>query len=408
MKKYYFYLLILSCVVFLFSCQYNDNIYIDYADPNLPAPAQVTDPVITAIAGGAYITYKIPQDKNLRYVKAVYETQPGKSYEVKSSIFSDTLKIEGYGDTQTRDVKIVSVGKNEKESEPLIVKVTPLRPAISSVYETLQLDPTFGGINIKLKNPGRANLAIVLIADTINNGDWAEIHTFYSSADNGNFSLRGLDTIPSKFGVYLRDRWYNKTDTIMNLITPWYEELIDKGSWKPLYLPGDDYKYIETYQLPRLWDNQYGYNLFASDKALLPQTITWDLGEQVTLSRMKSWHHPADPYNGPSVKEFEIWGTNEYHADGDYVSGGEKGIYTDNWQLLGKFKSYKPSGSPIGTVTAEDRDYALNKGEDFEFEAGLPAVRYIRLKTTETWGIPTGIAQVVMQEVTFWGQAKNK
>ncbi|HBK32134.1 MAG TPA: hypothetical protein DDZ78_11035, partial [Porphyromonadaceae bacterium] len=139
MKKYYFYLLILSCVVFLFSCQYNDNIYIDYADPNLPAPAQVTDPVITAIAGGAYITYKIPQDKNLRYVKAVYETQPGKSYEVKSSIFSDTLKIEGYGDTQTRDIKIVSVGKNEKESEPLIVKVTPLRPAISSVYETLQL-----------------------------------------------------------------------------------------------------------------------------------------------------------------------------------------------------------------------------------------------------------------------------
>lgn len=389
----------------LYSCKEDADTFTNYTDKNLPAPAQVLNPKVDPISGGAYITYEIPKDKNLRYVKAVYETQLGNRYEVKSSIYSDTLKIEGFGNTNTYDVKLYSVGKNEKESEPLIVKVTPLPPAILSIFGTLELNSTFGGVNVKLTNPDRSNLAIVLIADTLNNGKWEEIHTFYSAADKGNFSLRGMDTIPVKFGVYLRDRWYNKTDTVLKVITPMYEEVINKGSWKPIYLPGDDYKYIENYQLPRIWDNLYGYNLFASDKALLPHTLTWDLGKQVVLSRMKTWnHHPDDPYNGASVQQFELWGANEYSAEGDYVLGGDKGIYTDNWHFLGKFDSYKPSGSPLGTVTAEDRDYALNKGEDFEFEPGLSSCRYIRLKVTQTWGIPSGIAQVVIQEITFWGQ----
>ena len=106
MKKYYFALFIvlgltLNC---LMGCSDDTQDYINYSDSSLPAPAQVLNPASTSIPGGAYITYQIPKDKNLRYVKAVYETQPGKQYEVKSSIYSDTIKVEGYGDTEPHDV----------------------------------------------------------------------------------------------------------------------------------------------------------------------------------------------------------------------------------------------------------------------------------------------------------------
>lgn len=54
----------------------------------------------------------------------------------------------------------------------------------------------------------------------------------------------------------------------------------------------------------------------------------------------------------------------------------------DSWKLLSEFKSFKPSGKPKGTVTAEDKDYGMTKGEDFEFEPGIPSARYIRFKRT--------------------------
>jgi len=40
--------------------------------------------------------------------------------------YTDTLALVGFGDTLSHDVKIYSVGKNEKESGPLSVNVKRL------------------------------------------------------------------------------------------------------------------------------------------------------------------------------------------------------------------------------------------------------------------------------------------
>ncbi|MBZ4190525.1 DUF5000 domain-containing lipoprotein [Niabella beijingensis] len=395
--------LVITLLVVL-GCKRQDN-YINYTDATLPAPAQVYDLRVTSVAGGAYIVYKVPGDSNLRYVKAVYETAPGTKWEVKASYFNDTLKVEGFGDTSIHEVQIYSVGKNEKESSPVVVQVKPLLPAIMSVYKTVAISGTFGGVNVRLQNPGRSNLAVVVLHDPLKDGNLKELTTYYSAADRISFSVRGMDTTDKKISLYLRDRWNNKTAATTALIKPLYEELIDKASWKPLYLPGDTYDYVEGYVLPKLWDNGLGYCcLFASKGYTFPHTITIDFGKQVVLSRMKTWQHPESPYNGPSVKEFEVWGSNTFNPDGDYEDPVTK-TYRSNWVRLGVFSSYKPSGAPLGTVTNEDRDYALNKGEDFEFEAGLPAVRYLRFKTTATYANTAGQqGAVVLQELTLWGQ----
>jgi len=384
-----------------FSCDRNDE-YINYTDPNLPAPAQVQDVRVIPKNGGAHIVYKVPKDPNLRYVKAVYETAPGTVWEVKSSYYTDTLKIEGFGDTQEYEVKLYSVGKNEKESEPLVVPVKPLIPAIQSVYETLAASGTSGGINVTLQHPDRANLAVVVLLDTANNGHYSELTTYYTAADKVNFSVRGMDTEEKKVAIFLRDRWNNKTEPKESVVTPLFEKLIDKAPWKALELPGDNFQYVENYPLYKIFDGGFGYCcLFASDQFQLPHTITLDLGQPTIISRMKTWLHPEGAYQGSHPKDFEIWGSNSVNPDGDYVDLENK-IYRDNWVKLGTFSSFKPSGP--GPVTQEDRDYALTLGEDFEFESGIPAVRYIRFKTLNTWGIPSGRAQVVIQELTLWGQ----
>ncbi len=401
MEKRFQFLLGMLLLVAVFGCDRNED-FVNYSDPNLPAPAQVYDVNVIPKNGGAHIVYTVPKDPNLRYVKAVYETAPGSVWEVKSSYYTDTLKIEGFGDTQEYDVKLYSVGKNERESEPLVVTVKPLVPAIQSVYESLNVSGTFGGINVKLQNPDRANLAVVIMVDTADNGHYSELTTYYTAADNINFSVRGMDTEEKKIAVFLRDRWDNRTAMQESTVTPLFEKLIDKAPWSALELPGDNFQYVENYPLYKIFDGGFGYCcLFASDQFQLPHTITLDLGVPVTISRMKTWLHPEGAYQGSHPKEFEIWGANSVNADGDYVDLENK-IYRDNWVKLGTFSSFKPSGE--GPVTAEDRDYALNLGEDFEFEPGIPAVRYIRFKTLNTWGIPSGRAQVVIQELTLWGQ----
>ncbi len=52
-----------------------------------------------------FATYDLPKDPNLSYIKAVYEAQPGVFNETKSSYYTDTLALAGYGDTG-RKVKL--------------------------------------------------------------------------------------------------------------------------------------------------------------------------------------------------------------------------------------------------------------------------------------------------------------
>jgi hypothetical protein len=60
----------------------------------------------------------------------------------------------------------------------------------------------------------------------------------------------------------------------------------------------------------------------------------------------------------------------------------------------------KPSGSPAGTVTGEDFQFAVVDGEDFDIPPGTPKYRYIRWKTNRVWG---ALDHHYLAELTFWG-----
>ncbi len=394
-----FYLIVLGYTTCWYSCKEEENVY--FLDSTAPAPGQVSDVTASRTPGGAILTYQLPNDKNLSYVKAAYEIQPGVFREAKSSYYVNTLTLEGFGDTLSHQVKIYSVGRNEKASDPLSVDVRPLTPPVKSVFETLGFKATFGGVNVTFKNNFQADLAVVVIVDTLMTGSaWNPVTTFYTDALDGNFSARGFDPIERNFGVYLRDRWNNKSDTLVLPLIPLYEELIDRNNIKGIALKTDAPLLAVSNGTDKLINGIVAAgDIYATQHNIpFPEWFTLDFGGsaetklKVVLSRFKMFHRPNYAYNGAVPEYFEIWGANDPDPEGGW----------DGWEKLGSFKSYKPSGLPVGQTNADDIAYGVTNGEDFEFEITPPPVRYIRWKTIDTYG--GGDGQVVISELAFWGQ----
>lgn len=390
MKRIYHLILLIGLTAGITGCKKGGRL--DHLDPNAPAPKQISNVRVTELPGSAILKYDLPKDPNFSYLKAVYEIQPGVFREGKSSMYIDTLALVGFGDVRSYSVKLYSVGRNEKVSDPLVIRVTPKSPPIKEVFKDLKMESTFGGVKISFKNESQAKLSIVVMVDSTGQNTWAPVTTFYTGALDGNFSARGYKPVEKRFAVFVRDRWNNKSDTLIKPLVPMFEELIPKP-WSVLRLPGDTYDFVESFSVEKLWDNSLARDagIFATTgTAPIPQWQTIDLGRKVVLSRMKAFQRQGYEYAGNAVRSFEIWGSNNPSPDGSW----------DNWDLLGSFNSFKPSGQPSGVVTPEDKQYASFAGEDFDFDLS-PAVRYIRFKTTATYG---SAGQVVVAELSFWGQ----
>lgn len=363
------------------------------------APQSVSAVKVLNLPGGARLTYTIPKDPNLLYVKATYELKPGVISETKSSLYVDTLVVAGFGDSLVHTVKLYSVGKNEKMSDPTQIQIHPLVPPVISVFKTLDLKATFSGALVTFQNPSEAALAMVLLTDSTGKGDWTTADTYYTGAQEGAFSTRGFDPVDRKFAVYVRDRWGNRSDTLTRTIKPLFEQLIDKSKFAEVDLPTDDYightwSGLSLRAIPFIWNGIWNnsndcFHTKTSDQRM-PQWFTFDMGGKYTLSRFKFYHRAGSDgrYVGGDPQKFEIYGSNNPDPDGGW----------DSWQLLGSFTSVKPtSGS---AVTTEDNQFAVIDGEDFEFPLGIPPVRYLRWKTTKTWG---GFQYIYISELTFWG-----
>ncbi|MEL7586455.1 MAG: DUF4959 domain-containing protein [Prolixibacteraceae bacterium] len=409
MKKMYTYIVTMSLILILgHSCEEEGRL--DHIDYSAAAPGQVHDITVKNNPGGATIKYSLPEDENLLYVKAEYEIRKGVVRESKASYYADSLTLDGFGDTRIYDVKIFSVGKNEKTSEPLIVQVNPQTAPV--VLAAKELKSAFGGVSVTIENRYETDLAIVLMTDTAGTGYWNTLQTFYTSAARRTFSYRGLDTTPARFAAYVRDRWNNISDTIEATLTPRYEEFIPKNDWREIHLPTDTYDPIEgraEYMLNRAFDgiiNQANTMFATKTDAPMPQWATIDLGTTIIMSRLKVFHRSgaASGWTGANVKKFELYGSMNPSSDGSWDS---------SWISLGKFEASPPSGGVGPLITQADRDYASIEGIDFDLEANdfapdpFVPIRYIRFKTTETCNGPSLSGSVWINELSFWGQIQE-
>lgn len=355
------------------------------------APPQVSNMQVLNLPGAAKISYTVPAAPNLLYVEAVW-THNGAVRNTKSSYYSDTLHLEGFGDTSAYSVQLYSVSTGEKRSEPVNITVKPLTPPVEEVFKSLTVKPDFGGINVGFYNATGSNIVIgVLTKDSL--GELVQSDAFYTNLVRDSFSARGYEATPRVFGLYVKDRWNNLSDTLFTTQTPFFEKLLSKSLFKEVNpYPGDvnDKIHSPSYPMKNLWDNNT--TIYVTAQGLgLPQSFTIDLGVTARLSRMKYLQRQSTAfyYASGTPEIVDVYGSNNPAPDGNWAS----------WIPLLQLVSRKPSGLPLGIVTNDDVT-AAQAGEDFNFPVSAEAYRYLRFRVTKTYGNATNIT---FAELTFWG-----
>ncbi|HNZ67709.1 MAG: DUF4959 domain-containing protein [Prolixibacteraceae bacterium] len=351
-------------------------------------PGVITSLVVENIPGGAVITYALPKETDLLYVKAEYELSNGKKVETRSSIYASSVQVEGFGDTREREVKLYAVDRSENISAPVTVKVQPLTPPVHMVKNTMEVIPDFGGAQYTWTNETNAPLAFIIITQD-STGALNPVETVYTSVTDGKYTVRGFDPEEKIFAIVIRDRWDNYSDTVKVTLTPMFEEKLDKSKFDDIVLPGDTDMNGWEGRSYYIFDddiNTFNHSLAGTG---WPQYFTIDLGVTARLSRVIVIQRQSFPYSHGNPRLLEVWGIEEAPpADGSW----------DNWIKLRDCVATKPSA--MGGTADEDANH-LKKGDEYSFTLEDPPVRYIRFLVNETWGV-TGF--IHFAEVTFYGQ----
>lgn len=345
-------------------------------------PGQVTNVSVVNGNGNATITYKLPDDANLLYVKAVYTITTGVQYEALSSGYNNTVLVEGYADTLEHEVKLYSISHSQVASAPVIVKIKPLVAPIWQVYRSIKLINAFGGYNLTAVNAAKGNISIIVTKKNVFNEYEADINkSIYTSIDSIESKVRGLDTSDYRFGFFVKDRWGNRTDTMYKNIKPLYETELPKANFSTFVLPGDAPQVTNGAALQYAWDGKLGwpYTSFTNQTAggSGPHMITFSTGTLAKISRVYIRPFPEGVryYYLSTMKRFEIYGSSSPSLNGDL---------DNSWVLLGTYNVVKPSGLPYGTDDSNDQAIA-SAGFSWEVDVTAPKVKYIRIRCIENF-----------------------
>lgn len=391
MKKI-FSLFLISALI-MFSCEE------DYEHRPISSdgvnPGALENLKYTPINGGFNISYDLPKDKDLLYVKAIFQNSKGQMSEVKASTYNNKIQILGYGDTQDKTVKLYAVDRSENVSEPVSFTAKPLTSPVRIIQENMAITADWGGATFKWINALKEPISIQLFAKN-ENGELVDVKTIYSSQSDASFSLRGYNPVPQPFAAVIKDRYDNYSDTIYpgtpdKLLTPWVEERIDKSKFRKIVFANDDDwgRWEGVYEYA--FDDNLGNVVHTQGDRPRPSILSVDLGANVVLSRFKLYQRTEQNFSFThgNPKKYTVYGAKDLPGmDGNL----------DNWIKLRECESIKPSGLPIGQITDEDVSAAM-AGDEFSFDQSVE-IRYFRLVVHETWD---GAGFVDFTELTFWG-----
>ena len=394
MRKLIFLIAIAGMFSFLTGCEEDIKEPL-FKDAQPPGP--VSSPEVQNLPGAAIISYTLPTDEDLLYVKAEYTLSNGQKVEAKSSNFLSSLKVEGFGDTSEQTVTLYAVDRSENVSTPVTVKVNPELPDVDAVKNTIEMIADFGGVLYRWKNENNASLAFMILA-TDSTGTLSEVETVYSGVTDGQYTVRGFAPEEKEFAIVIRDRWDNYSDTAKVTVTPLFEQELDKTKFVQVTLDNDhDWGAWEG-----RYSNSFDGNINTFNHTWAgtgwPQYWTVDLGVVARLSRVVIVQRQTFFYRHGNPRLLDIWGIKETpDQDGSL----------DKWYPL----RVAPKNGCVATrptleggTAAEDQEHFKN-GDEYSFTLEDPEVRYIRVVVQETWGL-TGFSH--WGEITFYGQVTEE
>jgi hypothetical protein len=400
----------------------------DIFEVDTTPPSQISNVTFRPINGGAVFKYKLPKDEDFLYVKAVYTLDSGEELFRVSSVFSDSIIIEGLGSVKEYEVKLYSIDRKDNLSEPVVMKFTPLKSNPEMVLESVKLFPAFSGALFNWLNALRQKVTIFMIFEA--NGK--EINRVISSVDQiGVFNVTGLDAVDYNFSVVIKDDFGNETPRkSFGTITPIPDYKINKSTWTFLYdelMPDTVYEYTSILQngiltekldtIPKslksgvnggwnareavwesniqmFWDeiiDDYDYftaNYFNTGPEDFPFSYYIDLGKTVKMSRFKIWQRDTDKYaeiyGDENIKSFELW------ISDDKIT----------WEFVRKATIVKPLNPIEAKNAAEDGHEFIIYEDEPRFTKPF---RYIEYRAIAPF-ITSGENRYGASELTIYGE----
>ena len=381
-------------LVILFGCKDDEN-----GDSTPPGSLSVED--ITPTNGGGIISYLLPDDSDVLFVRAEYTNSLGVDVYRVSSSHNNYIEIDGLNQNTPVQVRLFVVDENENISQPVEVEFIPLPSFIFLVQESITITPDLGGVKLEWENVAEKTVYVHL---HIVSGSDEEIRILSSNSLTESIFVRGLESVEMTFLTKVEDFDGNITDLEEKAtLTPLFEEMIDKSTWtlmSQLSVNGNAWEGETT----AFWDDVVDTAETNSDNSYFiiwrdqnggtlnwPLDIVINLNKNVRVHRFKVWQR-AFWYNGPTGVPYYYQEENMRSFD-LYASNN-----TIDWTLLGQFDIGDPSDEN-GNIPQDFIDAAAN-GHDFDLEGVSDKFRYLKFSITSNYGSDT---YVHGSEITLWG-----
>lgn len=413
-------------------------------------PEKVTVKDVVSKSGALEIHFSLPPgNPNIDQVVASYKNKKGEKMEFKVSRYSSSILVEGFTGTDEKAVELICVDVSGNKSEVTMVNAAPLLSPLELAYQTINVEPAFGGVRLDWENGNANPLAIhVLTEDMLQLGVITLVEdptkTIYNRDSVNTFAfVRQYPSIEQKFGFTVSDKWGNRSDTLVSTLIPYKEEEIDWRSvmaisfFNPTLFNGSrDYGIYGVNAVTGIQNDAnahasgnapqkmfngvpsgneyYGYkfvkNLSNTDPSKR-ETVhdvyaTFDLNMEARLNRVKISPrvHISYTYARSSPKRFRIWGTND--------SNGQRWAkFPETWTLIGEYVGRTPVN--LAALTQEELDwfnlnqeYLINEDNVNPDAKPTAPFRYMRLQLMESYN--KNEAFYTINEFQMFGEVLQK
>ena len=368
-------LLLISMVV---SCESEDK-------KDTTPPGELTITSTEATYGGAIISYTLPNDDDILFVRADYTNGKGEAVFRTVSKHVNQIEVSGFVLEEDVTVSLTVVDENQNKSKAVEHEIRPLQSFIYLVQETIEIVPDLGGVQVSWENIEEKTVFIYLhIAD----GDEEETRILSSSNATENIFVRGLEAKELGFSTKVEDFDGNITSLIEEgYYTPLFEEKINKDTWalvSNLSIDGNAYEgatvnfwddVVDTFETNS--DNSYFIINRNDNGGVLrwPLDIVIDLNKKVKINRFKIWQR-AFWYNGP--------GDQPYYYQSENLRSFDLFVSMDKseWALLGSFQIEEPTNGDISQALLDE----AVAGHNFNLDEISPEFRYLKFSITSNFG----------------------
>ena len=420
-KKYFIMLTVFTAVIMTFTFCNEEDRYTPFQNDGTNPPV-VTDIQVENLSGGAKISYRVPEGKDVLLIEAKYKLDDGTEIFSRSSIFKNFLIIEGLRKIETQSVELTTVDKSGNRSKTTKVDINPTTAPIDLFFNSFRVAKDFGGVELRFDNAlGNKYEIQLFVKDTIavnESGEPLFTHNrsiFTENPEITTTSFRPFESKEAIFKFVVLDKWNHMTDTLSVSVTPRKEIKLNTDLFGRHILPNDGTSLEccgNNFYVDQLWDGKVrGRDIFITNDnkpdpipVLPPYTkpnqipFTIDMGQKVNMSRIKIFNtdnsSPGKYFNRGNIKRFDMWGIeslpDDYHGNNFF-----------GWDLLiENGEQIKPSGLGFFKESAEDSAFGA-AGIDFKTDPE-PTVRYLRFIVLETWE-PSSF-WVRVGDIEFYGQ----